>query len=146
MALVHIHSLLAWLLLAALVLSIVIALVKKSGGKPFSSTDRTLFLVTFILTHLQLLLGLVQYFLSEKVQWVSETMSTTVLRFFALEHPLTMILGIAAITVGYMRAKRADADGTKFKHIYLWYGIGLVLILLRFPWQYLSVIGKGWFS
>ena len=144
-SLVHLHSTFGWLLLIALIGSIAVALIKKSGGKPFAKSDQILFQVSVRLAQLLFLIGIVQYFFSQKVMFSGETISNAVVRFFTVEHPLTMILAIAALSVGYGRAGRAAEDGNKFKQIYLFYGIGLLLILLRFPWKYLSVIGKGWF-
>ncbi len=145
MFLVHLHSFFGWLLLLVLIAAIAMAFIKKNGNRSFAKSDKSLFLVALILTHLQLVIGIVQYFLSQKVLFSGETMSNAALRFFTVEHPFTMILAIVAITLGYSRSKRAADDGTKFKYIYVWYGIGLLLILLRFPWQYLSAIGRGWF-
>lgn len=145
MAFIYIHSVLGWLLLIGLLASIVMAVSKNGSGKEFTDTDKRIFLFTMILAHLQLIIGGIQYFLSGKVMFSGETMGDSLLRFFTVEHPLTMILAIVAITVGYSKSKRAVEAGTKFKLVYVWYGIGLVLILLRFPWKYLSTIGQGWF-
>lgn len=145
MFLVHLHSFFGWLLLIVLVAAIAMAFIKKSGGKPFAKSDKGLFLAGLILTHIQLIIGFIQYFLSQKVLFSGDTMSNAALRFFTVEHPFTMILAIVAITIGYSRSKRATEDSNKFKQVYIFYGIGLLLILLRFPWQYLSAIGKGWF-
>jgi hypothetical protein len=62
-------------------------------------------------------------------------MGNSLSRLFALEHPLTMVLGIVLITIGYSKAKRTADDRTKFKLIAWCYGIGLVLILSRIPWM-----------
>jgi hypothetical protein len=144
-ALIHTHSFIAWLLLLFLLVSIVSAIIKSRGGE-YRNPFRTIFLLTLIFTHVQLILGFVLYFISPKVEFSAQTMSESLYRFFTLEHPLLMIIAVVLITIGYSRAGKATIDRVKFKRIYVFYLIGLVLILLRFPWQYLSAIGRGWFD
>jgi predicted acyltransferase len=56
-------------------------------------------------------------------------------RLAALEHPLTNLIAIILITVGYSRAKRLKNDRARFRSVFLLYGLGLVLILSRIPWR-----------
>lgn len=144
-ALIHTHSLLAWLLLVLLILSVILGIVKSSGNKEYRNPVKLLFLTTMILAHLQVVLGIVLYFSSPKVVFSEMTMSVALYRFFTLEHPLLMIIAALLITVGFSRAKRSVSSKKAFKSVYIYYLIGLALILLRFPWKYLSGIGAGWF-
>ncbi len=144
-ALIHTHSLLAWLLLILLLLSVIVGIVKSTGNKEYRNPVKLLFLSTMILAHLQVVLGIVLYFSSPKVVFSEMTMSVALYRFFTLEHPLLMIIAALLITVGFSRAKRSVSSKKAFKSVYIYYLIGLALILLRFPWKYLSSIGSGWF-
>ena len=56
-------------------------------------------------------------------------------RLYMLEHPLTMIIAVVLITVGYSRTKKLEDNRKKFFSIWLFYLIGLALILLRIPWS-----------
>ena len=145
-ALIHTHSLLAWLLLVLLLLSVILGIVKSTGSGRFRNPLKLLFLFTMILAHLQVVLGVVLYFSSPKVVFSELTMSEALFRFFTLEHPLIMIIAAILITIGYSRAKKATTSKKAFKSIYIYYLIGFALILLRFPWKYLSGIGAGWFT
>jgi hypothetical protein len=52
-----------------------------------------------------------------------------------LEHPLTNIIAIALITIGWTKHKKATTGEAKFKSIAIFFGLGLVLILIRIPWS-----------
>ena len=63
---------------------------------------------------------------------------------FAVEHMTTMIIAVVLITLGYSRAKRRTSDGGKFKAIFWFYLIGLVIMLAGIPWPFRGY-GNGWF-
>lgn len=132
----HLHSYLAYLVLLGLAVSIVIALSGWLGGKPFTEKSRKSGLFGLIPTHLQWVVGVILYFVSPLgLESVSgEAMSNSVTRLYILEHPLTMVLAVVLITVGYARAKRLPNDAQRYKSIAIFYTIGLLLILLRIPW------------
>lgn len=62
-------------------------------------------------------------------------MGDAALRFKYVEHPITMLLGAVLITVGNAKSKRAESGQDKAKAVVVWFGIGLALIALRFPWE-----------
>ncbi|MCF1752945.1 hypothetical protein [Mariniradius sediminis] len=133
----HLHSGLAYLALAALVIVIIYALVGSLSNREFTEKDRKFALIAFILSHVQLLVGLVLYFVSPVgISLLSgEAMKDPVARLTTLEHPLINILAIVFITLGYTRAKKFELSRAKFRSIYMMYAIGLVLILSRIPWS-----------
>ncbi|SDD06279.1 hypothetical protein SAMN04488104_101386 [Algoriphagus faecimaris] len=134
----HLHSGLAYLALIALVVVIVLMLVGSLSGKPFSEKDRKIAMIAFILAHIQLLVGLVLYFISPvglDLLKGGGAMSDPAARLTALEHPLINIVAIVIITIGYSRAKKLQDSRAKFRSIYMLYAVGLVLILSRIPWS-----------
>ena len=136
--LIHLHSTLPYLILLGLLVCTVLFLVKRSGGKAFGKGDKRLALITLILVHTQLVVGLILYMISPIRQQAftsGELMSNSTYRFTAVEHPLLMIVAIVLITIGYSRAKRKSEDKAKFGTISLFYGLGLLLILSRVPWD-----------
>lgn len=142
--LTHAHSGLRWLVLLFLVLAIVNAARKMGNAQAsFGATDKRLSLFALIFTHIQLILGLILYFISPKVQFSAETMSDSILRFYTVEHLSLMLIAIVLITVGYSKAKRQEG-GKKFKTTFWYYLIGLVLILVSIPWPFRG-LGAGWF-
>lgn len=132
----HLHSGLAYLALAALVIVIIYALIGSLSNREFTEKDRKFALIAFILSHVQLLVGLILYFVSPVgISLLSAAaMKDSIARLTALEHPLINILAIVFITLGYTRAKKFDTSRAKFRSIYMMYAIGLVLILSRIPW------------
>lgn len=143
--LTHAHSGLRWLLLIALLYAIFNAFKKWQSGATYRESDRKAGLYAFILSHIQLLIGLVLYFISPKVgSFSGEVMKEPVARFFTVEHMSMMILGIILISIGYIRAKKQTADTKKFKTTFIFYLIGLIVILSRIPWPF-QQYGAGWF-
>ena len=133
----HTHSGLAYLALLALVLVIIWALVGALSGRDFQEKDRKIALIAFILCHIQLLVGLILYFVSPlgySLLAGGGAMADATARLTALEHPLINILAIVLVSVGFIRAKKLESSTAKFRSIYMMYAIGLILILSRIPW------------
>lgn len=140
----HAHSGLRYVVLALLIAAIVQALSKRRSGEAYPEKNK-IALYAFMATHIQLLLGLVLYlWLSPKVRFDSEVMADSVGRFYTVEHITGMIIGIALITVGYIKAKRQAGINKGWKTIAVYYGIGLLVILAMIPWPFRE-LGAGWF-
>lgn len=134
----HAHSGLAYLALLGLVIVIFWALVGSLSGREFQERDRKIAMITFIICHIQLLLGLILYFVSPlglDLLTGGGAMSDAAARLTALEHPLINIVAIAIISIGYIRAKKIEASRAKFRSIYMLYAVGFVLIISRIPWS-----------
>ncbi|MBS4072165.1 MAG: hypothetical protein KGZ90_12590 [Algoriphagus sp.] len=134
----HAHSGLAYLALLGLVIVIFWALVGSLSGREFQERDRKIAMITFIICHIQLLLGLILYFVSPlglALLTGGGAMSDAAARLTALEHPLINIVAIAIISIGYIRAKKIEASRAKFRSIYMLYAVGFVLIISRIPWS-----------
>ena len=133
----HAHSGLAYLLLAALIFAIVYNLIGFMGNKPFTEGNRKIALIGLISAHIQLLIGLVLYFVSPlgKSNFSGANMKDATSRLYMLEHPLMMILAIVLITVGYSRAKKLQDSNQKYKSILIFFTLGLIFILSRIPWS-----------
>ena len=133
----HLHSYLAYLLLAVIIFSILYVLFNLLRKKSFTERVRKVALAGFIAAHLQLLIGIILYFVSPVglSLFSSEAMQDSLSRLYVLEHPLTMIIGIVLISIGYIKAKKPGDDVRRLRTIFLYYTGGLILILLRIPWS-----------
>lgn len=133
----HLHSYFAYLLLAILAFSLIYTIVMFVRKEPFTDKVRKVALAGFIATHLQLLIGLVLYVISPRglSNFSGEAMGDTLSRLYILEHPLTMIIGVILISVGYIKAKKPGDDIRRYRTIVIFYLLGLGAILLRIPWQ-----------
>ena len=132
--LVHAHSGLRWLALALLLAAVFVSISRWIGNKSFTEGNRKLYLFTLISVHLQLVLGLILYFISPKVNF--NALSDRIIRFYTVEHITIMLLAIVIITIGYSRSKRATSDKQKHRLVGITYGIGLGLILAGIPWAF----------
>lgn len=142
--LIHAHSGLRWLLLIALIGAIVVSFKKWKAGEQFNAKVKLLALLTLILSHIQLLIGLILYVLERR--WVGFTMmGEKYFRFFAIEHLFGMLVAIALITIGYSKSKKATSDKTKLRKVFLFYTIALIIILVSIPWPFISSLGGRWF-
>ena len=133
------HSWLRWVLLLLAVFSIAGSLMGWFGNKPYSQTHNRLGLFLTISADIQLLIGLVMYFVTSTVTKVAfedfgAAMKTPELRFYAVEHLLVMIIAIALLHIGKSKVKKAQTDLKKHKTTVIFYGIALILILSRVPW------------
>lgn len=141
--LIHAHSGLRWILLFALIYAIFNAFSKKKNGT-FEPKDKMISLFAFILSHVQLLLGVVLYVMQQRWTGFSQ-MKDAYSRFFAVEHTLGMIIAITLITLGYVQSKNALSEQKKFSKIGVYYLIALILILISIPWPFREALGAGWF-
>ncbi|MDX1685498.1 MAG: cytochrome B [Saprospiraceae bacterium] len=140
----HTHSGFRWIVLILLVLSVVEIFIKWRRGKEYVKLDKLRSLGTMVAMHIQLLLGLILYFISPNVQFSGASMKDSMLRFFLVEHPLLMILAIVVVTIGYVRHKSHEASAKKFKTIFWYYLIALILVLIGIPWPFQDY-GAGWY-
>ena len=136
----NIHSYWAYLVLLVLILCIFNAITGKINGRDFESRDLRLSLFGLIFSHLQLLIGLILYFVSPWFdQWsnlgMGGVMKDAQTRLFLVEHPFTNILAIALITIGWSAHKHQSDPSKKFLRIALLYGLGLLLLMSRIPWD-----------
>lgn len=133
------HSYLAFVVLAVLIFAVINAIAGYSKDKLFTlEKDFRISLFALILSHLQLLLGLLLYFISPNGLNAITSLGmgglNSAARLLALEHPLINIIALVLITVGWSRHKKVMEARRKFRIIAIFYGLGLLLILSRIPW------------
>lgn len=144
----HTHSGLRWLVLLFIVVAIVNALMKMGTKKEYTKADKMPVLLGLIFTHLQLIIGLVLYFISQKFSFANgmgALMKDSASRFYGVEHITVMILAIILITIGYSKSKRQELASKKHLTVLIFYGIGLLLILISIPWPFRAALGGAWF-
>lgn len=133
------HSYLAYVALAVLFLAVANAIIGLVGKKIFNmGKDLRLSLFAMILCHMQLLVGLILFFVSASglnaIKELGMGGLTPAARLLAVEHPFMNIIALVLITIGWSRHKKFVEGNKKFKSIAIFYGLGLVLILSRIPW------------
>jgi len=134
-----VHSYWAYLVLAILIFAVINAILGLSKKKQFTDKDLRIGLFALIVSHIQLLIGLTWYFMSPWFKALTTdagaVMKDKAVRLLAVEHPVTMILAIVFITIGWSKHKKKTTDSAKFKTFAIFYGTGLLLMLLKIPWN-----------
>ncbi len=135
-----IHSYWAYLVLLLLIVASVNSLVGYFSNKEYGPMNFRIALFTLIVSHIQILIGLVLFFTAPYLRAFSEVgmggvMKDSTLRLFIVEHPLIMIIAVALITIGYSKHKNKLTSKPKFKLLAIFYTIALILMLSRIPWN-----------
>lgn len=145
--LLHLHNLLRWVILILLLLSLVKAFRAKTQPESITGGKQPLWLFTLIAAHITLLLGLYQWgwgrygLFTTTVPEGTSVMKDSFFRFYWVEHPVGMILGILCITLAYRYSKQAAYSKT-----FSFFLVALILILLSIPWPFRGdIIGRPWF-
>jgi len=129
------HSGWAYIALLVLVIAVINAIIGMSSKKEFTAKDRKIALFGLIGIHVQLLIGLILYFISPLGLQSLGQMADKALRLTSLEHPLINLIAITLITIGWSKHKKLTTSESKFKTFSIFYGLGLLLILIRIPWS-----------
>ena len=130
------HSLLRWIVLATLLLSIYQLLTKKDALKSSK--------ILLMSGHTTLLIGVVQFFLSPvgltlvKTWGMANVMHDKVGRFWVVEHTSSMLIALVLITIGHVTLKKKGGNTTTL----ILYILALLLIFIAIPWPYKALIGR----
>ena len=134
-----VHSYWAFLVLILLIGIVINSLIGRFSGRLFSSKDLRISLLGLVFSHIQLLIGFILYFISPWFDQFSQLgmgiMKNAESRLYLIEHPLINIIAIILITMGWSMHKRHLNSSKKFLRIALFYGLGLLFLLTRIPWN-----------
>ncbi|QHT71381.1 DUF2871 family protein [Rhodocytophaga rosea] len=132
-----IHSILRWLVLSSIVYATISALQGLVSKRMYSKSDSIIRSLATTLTHTQLLLGFVLYFILSPItgQFMKGNANgNEQMWFFGAYHIALMFIAVGVMTTGGSKAKRATTDRDKFRFTAISFGISLLLILLAIPW------------
>ena len=138
------HSWLRWLVLLAALAAVARAVSGVNTRRPWTPLDDRGGMWFTAALDLQMLIGLVLYaFLSPVTQSafvdMAAAMRAAPVRFFAVEHPVGMIVSIALAHVGRVRIRKAADSESRHKRALIFFGLALLVLLLSMPWP----IGPG---
>jgi len=134
-----IHSYWAYLVVLVVFLATLNALIGFFAKKEYGAKDFRIALFALIVTHLQLLIGIVIFFVSPTIMWFNDTpvktiMKDPLLRLYNVEHPMVMIVTVLLITIGYSKHKKKRTSTPKLKVLSIFYTLAFILMLSRIPW------------
>ena len=134
-----VHSYLRYpvlLLLAVVLLRALAALVRGSDWLP---ADTSLGRWMIRAWDVQLLLGLVLYYLSPITQFglanFGQAMADGQLRMFTVEHPVLLLLATAVLHVGWVRLRRVQSARGKHLRWLIFSAVAAALAVAAIPWQ-----------
>ncbi len=133
------HSWLRWVALVLFAIVLFNSLQGMGGGKEYLKKDKTLTTSLIGTLHLQLLIGLLLYFIFSPITTnaldnMKIAMKVGAVRYWAVEHILMMVVAVVVAQVGSIMVKKTSTAKKKFKLQAIFFGIALVLILSRIPW------------
>ncbi len=136
------HSWLRWVLLLLIVLVVVQSWLGYLNKQNFTEGNRKNSLFLLIVSHLQLVLGLLLYGIyspntQQAFKDFGKAMKDANLRFWAVEHISVMLIGIVLIQIGYSRAKRATESQEKHWNLAIFTTIAVAIMLTRINWTVL---------
>jgi len=147
--LLHLHNLLRYVVVILLLITVIKFFIGWLGKRKYTNADNKLSLFLLISAHLQLLIGLGLYFFFSPLVEVAlsdmgKSMKDVNLRFWAVEHGLSMIFGIVVITLGRIMGKKGKTDQIKFRRQAIFFVLAMILIFSAIPWPW-SVVSRPWF-
>ncbi|MFD0795532.1 cytochrome B [Mucilaginibacter litoreus] len=140
------HSGLRYIVLVLIVVAILRAFAGWLGNQSYTDGNRKWNLFTMISVHTQFLLGLILYFLSPNVKFVSGFMKDASLRYWAVEHISMMLIAVVLITIGHSKSKKALNPANKHKAIAIFYTIATVIIIVAIALMTKDVPGRTFFG
>jgi len=133
------HGLMRWVVLAAAVTAILVALSGWSGTKAADKNLRLASVIFVIAMDLELLVGLLLFFGASPITRAAlanlgEAMKSHESRFFTVEHTLLMLLAVMCAHVGGALSRKGRTDLAKYRGAAIAYLISLLLMLGGIPW------------
>jgi hypothetical protein len=144
------HSLLRWVILLLGLLAIARAISGRSSGRPWTRADERVGLFFTSALDLQMLIGLILYFALSPITWegirhIGTAMGNAGLRFWTVEHPVGMLIGLALAHIGRARVgKTADAM-RRHRTALIFFTLALIVILISIPWPGRPIVGRPLF-
>jgi len=133
------HHWIAFIALALLAYATVNGAIGSNSEKAFDDSHRKINLFALISTHVMVLLGLILLVISPAAQNAFADMGAAMkdgaVRKAIVEHPTMNIIAAILVTIGNAKSKKAVGNGRKFKVSMIFFGLALLLILSRLPFE-----------
>ena len=135
------HNIVRWVVVILGIVAVVRSFWGWFGKKEWTNTERRIGIFFTSSIDVQLLLGVVLYFVYSN--WALKAildkgtafvMGESEYRFFALEHVFYMILAVVFAHLGSALPKKVDDAPSKYKRAAIWFGLALLLIFVGIPW------------
>ncbi|MBI2966958.1 MAG: hypothetical protein HYY40_03985 [Bacteroidetes bacterium] len=139
----YIHSLLRWLVLGFLIWSLIISYNGWTFKRHVTGKENRIYLLALIIAHIQLLVGITNLILNLTIAEFPGGFGTVMkdahLRFFFVEHPLLMLIGVAILTIGRIYSKKIFNSYRMHKRYFIFLVISLIVIFYSIPWPFSAI-------
>jgi hypothetical protein len=138
-----IHNVLRWIVLLVGLWAVVRAWWGLLARREWVKWDRRAGVFFSSALDIQLLLGVVLYFINPLIQIAYQdfgaAMGAAVSRFFTVEHVTYACAALVLAHLGNAATKKAPTTSTRFRRSVLLFTLALVVLLLGIPWPWLEV-------
>jgi uncharacterized membrane protein YozB (DUF420 family) len=134
------HNILRWVVVILAVFALVRAYRGWLGKQEWTPADRKSGSFFAISMDIQLLLGLILYFLLSPLTrplfegQMDLVMGNSEMRFFGVEHIFYMILSVIFVHAGTILSRRAEEPVAKHKRAAIWFTLVAILLIIGIPW------------
>ncbi len=143
----HLHNVLRWALLLSGLWAIILAYNGLSKKRNWEIKDQKAGMWLILFCHIQLLIGLTLYIYLGQYSIFSNMangMKDPEIRYWGMEHLLSMIIAVAVIQYGRIATRKATNDLVKHKKAAIWFTVGILIMLSNIPWPWRE-IGRSLF-
>ncbi len=138
--LLHSHNGLRWLVLLALMVSILLSFSGWFGKRDWKRSHSLSGLLLVIFMDLQFVVGVVLYAFESPITKAAfndfgAAMQNPMLRFYAVEHILMMVIALVLMHIGRAKSKKDIAPWKRHRSAAIFYSLTLLIILAAIPWD-----------
>jgi hypothetical protein len=133
------HNIVRWVVLITAILALVRAYLGWIQSRQWVVRDRQVGIYFTSALDVQILLGLILFFISPWTRALltgnfTAMLSDPAMRFFSIEHVPFMILAVVLAHIGSARARRASDAADKFRFSAIFFSLSVLVIILMIPW------------
>ena len=134
-----VHSWLRWAVLIAGLAAVILAIAGALKRRAWTGADERIGRLFTISLDLQILIGLVLYFLLSPITRAAlsdfgSVMGSSGLRFWAVEHAFGVLVAVAFAHAGRGRSKKLTDPVARHRAVAIFYGLALLALLISIPW------------
>jgi hypothetical protein len=134
------HSIVRWLVVIAALAAAGKAFAGWFGKGTWSRLDDRLGLFFTMAMDIQVLIGLVLYFVSPLIRTaltdLGAAFANPTLLFFSFFHWILILVAVALAHIGRTRSRKAAGDPAKFRTAAIFYGLSILIVLVAIPWPF----------
>jgi hypothetical protein len=140
------HSGFRYIVLLLVILAFIQSLTGWLGKKSYTEINRKINLFAMISVHIQFALGIILYFYSPYVRTddFASAMKDDTSRYWTAEHLVMMLIAVILFTIGHSFSKRATEAIVKHRHIAVYYGLGIVIVIVAIVQSGRPLIGNNY--